>query len=75
MQNLLKMGVKSHEAWLKSEFYNICVFQYAYALLTFDLDLVSESHTVQAYVVLTSMCDNTCACWLKLLQGCHLTRL
>ena len=48
MQNLLEMGVKSHEAWLKSEFYNICVFQYAYALLTFDLDLVFESHTVQA---------------------------
>ena len=70
MQNLLEMGVKSHEAWLKSEFYNICVFQYAYALLTFDLDLVSESHTV-----LMSMCDNTCACWLKLLQGCHITRL
>ena len=37
MQNLLEMGVKSHEAWLKSEFY-----QYAYAPLTFDLDLVSE---------------------------------
>ena len=70
MQNVLEMGVKSHEAWLKSEFYNICVFQYAYALLTFDLDLVSESHTV-----LMSMCDNTYACWLKLLQGCHLTRL
>ena len=35
------MGVKSHEAWLKNEFYHI-VFQYAYALLTFDLDLISE---------------------------------
>ena len=42
MQNLLEMGVKSHEAWLKSEFYHICVFQYAYAPLTLDLDLVSE---------------------------------
>ena len=42
MQNLLEMGVKSHEAWLKSEFYHICVFQYAYAPLTFALDLVSE---------------------------------
>ena len=41
MQNLLEMGVKSHKAWLKSEFYHI-VFQYAYAPLTFDLDLVSE---------------------------------
>ena len=40
MQNLLEMGVKSHEAWLKSEFYQF-VFQYAYAPLTFDLDLVS----------------------------------
>ena len=42
MQNLLKMGVKSHEAWLKSEFYHICISPYAYAPLTFDLDLVSE---------------------------------
>ena len=42
MQNLLEMGVKSHEAWLKSEFYHICVFQYAYAPLTLDLDLASE---------------------------------
>ena len=42
MQNLLEMGVKSHEAWLKCEFYHICVFQYAYAPFTFDLDLVSE---------------------------------
>ena len=25
MQNLLEMGVKSHEAWLKSEFYHICL--------------------------------------------------
>ena len=41
MQNLLEMGVKGHEAWLKSEFYQF-VFQYAYAPLTFDLDLVSE---------------------------------
>ena len=42
MQILLEMGVKSHEAWLKSKFYHICVFQYAYAPLTFDLDPVSE---------------------------------
>ena len=41
MQNLLEMGVKSQEAWLKSEFYHT-VFQYAYAPLSFDLDLVSE---------------------------------
>ena len=25
MQNLLEMGVKSHEAWLKNEFYHICL--------------------------------------------------
>ena len=25
MQNWLEMGVKSHEAWLKSEFYHICL--------------------------------------------------
>ena len=42
MQNLLEMGVKNHKALLKSEFYHICVFQYAYGPLTFDLDLVSE---------------------------------
>ena len=43
MQNLLEMGVKSHEAWLKSEFYHIIVsFQYAYTPLMFDLDLVSD---------------------------------
>ena len=43
MQNLLEMGVKRHEAWLKSEFHHICVFQYAnYAPLMLDLDLVSE---------------------------------
>ena len=44
MQNLLEMGVKSHEAWLKSEFYYISVFKYASELLMFDLDLnqVSE---------------------------------
>ena len=43
MPNLLEMGVKSHEAWRKSEFYRICVFQfqYAHAPLTLDLDLVS----------------------------------
>ena len=40
MQNLLQMGVKSREAWPKSAFYHICVFQYS--PLTFDLDLVSE---------------------------------
>ena len=46
MQNLLEMDVKSHEAWLKKEFHHIWqfVFQYAYAPLTFDLDLVSEYH-------------------------------
>ena len=44
MQNLLEMGVKSHETWLKSEFHQIYVFQFAYAPLTFDLDLVSEQH-------------------------------
>ena len=37
MQNVLEMGVQNHEAWLKSEFYHI-----SYALLMFDLDLVSE---------------------------------
>ena len=42
MHKLLEMNVKSHDAWLKSEFYHICVFQYEYAPLTFDLDLVSE---------------------------------
>ena len=43
MQNWLEMGVKSHEAWLKSELCHIiCVFQYAYAPLPFGLDLVSE---------------------------------
>ena len=42
MQNLLEIGVKGHEAWLKNEFYHICVFYYAYAPLTFDVDLVSE---------------------------------
>ena len=36
------MGVKSHEAWLKSEFYNICIFQFAYVQLMFYLDLVSK---------------------------------
>ena len=41
MQNLLEMGVKRHDAWLKSEFYHI-VFQHAYATLTLDLDLVSK---------------------------------
>ena len=33
MQKLLEMGVKGHEAWLKSD---------AYAPLTLDLDLVFE---------------------------------
>ena len=28
MQNLLEMGVKSHKAWLKSEFYHICLSVY-----------------------------------------------
>ena len=42
MQNLLKMGVKSHEAWLKSVLSHYFVFQYAYAPLTVDLDLVSQ---------------------------------
>ena len=42
MQNLLEMGLRSHELWQKSEFYHICVFQYAHAPLTLDLDLVSE---------------------------------
>ena len=42
MQNLLKMNVGSHEAWQKSEFDHICVFVYAYAPLTFDLDLDSK---------------------------------
>ena len=44
MQNLLEIGVKSHEAWLKSEFFKnyICIFQNAYAPLMFDLDLVSQ---------------------------------
>ena len=42
MLNLLEMGVKGHEAWLKSEFYQISVFENAYAPLTLDLDLVSE---------------------------------
>ena len=42
MQNLLEMGVKGHKVWLQSEFYHICVFQYAYAPMKFDLDLVSE---------------------------------
>ena len=38
----MEMGVKSHEACQKSEFYHIYVFEYAYAPLTLDLDLVSE---------------------------------
>ena len=43
MQNSLEMGVKSHEAWLKSELYHISgIFQYTYAPLPFGLDLVSE---------------------------------
>ena len=44
MQNLLEMGVNSHEAWRKSEFYYICVFHfaYSYAPLMFDIDLVSK---------------------------------
>ena len=32
MQNLLEMGVKSHEAWLKSEFYHICLSVYLCAI-------------------------------------------
>ena len=42
MHNLLEMNVKSNEASHKSEVSHICVFEYAYAPLTFDLDLVSE---------------------------------
>ena len=41
MQNLLEMGIRSHEAWQKGV-YHICVFEYAYEPLTLDLDLVSE---------------------------------
>jgi len=36
------MGVRSHEVWQKNVFYHICVFRYAYAHLTLDVDLVSE---------------------------------
>ena len=42
MQNLLEMSVRSHGPEQKSEFDHICVFVYAYAPLTLDLDLVSE---------------------------------
>ena len=32
MQNLLEMGVKIHEDWLKSEFYHICLWVYLCAI-------------------------------------------
>ena len=35
---------------VKSEFYHICGFQYAYVPLTFNLDLVSKQHDCAGFL-------------------------